>query len=178
MKLPDLTAITLTPALALIVGIVLCFFGYKVQKAVITLAWFYLGYTFAIGLVPQFVDGKEICILISILVGLVMALIGFKLEKLALFIAVAYMVFISVGPYIHMGEDMLNLLVQAGVSLLAGALAVYMIRPVLIVATSLSGVTFVKDALPTFVTLSSNVLSIGAIVLVVVAILFQLKTTN
>ena len=77
----------------LIVGILLCFFGFKIQKMLITVAWFLIGYNlvgYANGYFHLIAD-DTILIIVSIVVGLLLSGVGYKIEKLALFIAVAYL---------------------------------------------------------------------------------------
>lgn len=167
-----------TAIAAIIIGLVLSFFGFKIQKLVIIFAWFVLGFNLGNELLPHVLSDKTIITVISLVIGLLLGSLGYKLEKLALFIAVTYLVFKSVGSYLpSVSDPNLALLIKAGVSLIAGALSVMLIKPILIGVTSIAGVTIIKDYISVFVSLSASTLNIGALILIIIGILYQLKTT-
>jgi hypothetical protein len=163
----------------LIVGLLLCFFGFKIQKMLIMVAWFLIGYNlvgYANGYLHLITD-SNILIIVSIVVGLLLAGAGFKLEKIALFIAVAYLTFTSIKAYIPISDPRIALLVQAAVSLLVGALSTLFIKVILIGVSSLAGAALVKQYLPLFINIPANILVIVVVVLVVAGIITQLKTS-
>ena len=159
----------------LIVGLLLCFFGFKIQKMLIMVAWFLIGYNlvgYANGYLHLITD-SNILIIVSIVVGLLLAGAGFKLEKIALFIAVAYLTFTSIKAYIPISDPRIALLVQAAV----GALSTLFIKVILIGVSSLAGAALVKQYLPLFINIPANILVIVVVVLVVAGIITQLKTS-
>lgn len=167
-----------TSLIILGISLVLCFFGYKVQKFVVTLAWFALGYTLAGMIGANFITGNTLLI-IKIVVGIILGSMGFKLEKLALAIAVAYLTYISVGPYITGFEKEVTIIIQVAVSLGAGILATFFIKPILIGVTSIAGATLIKQYLPVIIpSLGSQVVLIIAIVIAVFGLLTQFKTNK
>lgn len=165
-----------TAIISIIIGIILCFCGFKVQKLLITLAWFALGFTLG-GLVGgYFIDNQTTLLIIEIIVGLILGGAGYKLEKLALFIAVTYLTFKTVGPFVSGYEKGVELLIEGGISLLVGALSTFFIKPILIVVSSIAGATLIKESIPIFVTLSANTLLIVCVVVAILGIISQLKT--
>lgn len=157
------------------IGFILCMYGYKIQKLVITLAWFCIGYTIAGYIGGNFIEAANTLLIIQIVAGLVLASMGYKLEKLALCLAVAYLTYTTIGPYITGFESTMSFAIQIGISLLVGILSILFIKPILICITSIAGATLVKQYVPVFITLQSNILFIGFIVLAVCGILIQLK---
>ena len=158
------------------IGLVLCLYGFKLQKLVITLAWFGVGYSLAGYIGANFIEASNILLIVQLVAGLILASMGYKLEKLALCIAVAYLTYTSIGPYITGFEGTMAFAVQLAISLVAGILSTLFIKPILICITSIAGATLVKQYLPVFITLQPNVLFIGFIALAVIGILAQLKT--
>lgn len=158
------------------VGLVLCLYGFKIQKLVITLAWFGVGYSIAGYVGGNFIEAANILLIVKVVSGLILASMGYKLEKLALCIAVAYLVYTSIGPYITEYEGAMAFAIQLGISLVVGILSTLFIKPILICITSIAGATIVKQYIPTFITLQPNILFIGFIVLAVCGILIQLKS--
>lgn len=166
----------ITALIAIAVGIVLCLFGFKIQKFVITLAWFALGFTIAERIGSNFITSANTLLLIEVISGIVLASLGYKLEKLALCIAVAYMSFETVGTYITGFDQMMTFAIQLGISLLLGILSMLFIKPILIVITSIAGASLIKSYLPVFITLEANILLIIAIVFAVAGFIIQLKS--
>lgn len=168
---PEITAI-----IAILIGLLFCFAGYKIQKLLITIVWFIIGVVLANKIGGYFIDSRNLLIVVEIITGIIIGSVGFKLEKLALSIAVAYLVYITIGPYITGFEPGLTLIIHAGISLLIGILATFFIRPILIIVSSIAGASIIKMYLPAIVTLSSNVLLIVTVVIAILGILAQFKT--
>lgn len=168
----------ITALIILGISLILCFFGFKVQKLVITLAWFALGFTVAGAIGSNFLDGSTLLI-VEIVVGIILGSLGYKLEKLALAIAVAYLTYISIGPYITGFEEGVRLIIHIGGSLLAGILATFFIKPILIGVTTIAGATLIKQYLPVVLpVVPPQIALIIAIVIAIFGLLTQFKTTK
>lgn len=165
----------ITALIAIVIGLLFCFAGYKIQKMLITIVWFALGFMFANKIGGYFISSTNLLLVIEIIVGIIVGSLGYKLEKLALCIAVAYLVYITIGPYIKGFEKEVTFIIHIGVSLLVGILSTLFIKPILIVVSSIAGANIIKYYLPTLITLSSNVLLIVVIVIAILGILAQFK---
>lgn len=168
---PELTAV-----IAIIIGLLMCFGGFKIQKLLITLVWFVIGAALAKYVGGYFIDNDKILIAVEIVVGIIVGSVGFKLEKLALFIAVAYLTFKTIGPYITGVEKGVALIIQGGIALFVGALSTFFIKPILIVVSSIAGASIIKSYIPVFVTLAPNVLLILIGIIAIMGILVQFKS--
>ena len=162
--------------IAIIIGIVICLAGFKIQKLVITLAWFALGFYIAGQIGGNFIEASTNLLIIQVVTGLILASLGYKLEKLALAIAVGYLTYSSIGPYITGFEGNMVIAVQIGISILVGILSMLFIKPIVIVVTSVAGATLIKTYLPTFIALQSSVLTLIFIGCVAIGIIAQLKS--
>lgn len=163
----------------LIAGLLLCFFGFKIQKVLITVAWFLIGYNLAgyvNGLLNLITDGT-VLIIVCIVVGLLLAGVGYKLEKIALFIAVAYLAFTSIGSYIPIEDVRIAFMIKGAVALIIGALSTLFIKPILIGVSSIAGGAILKDYIPLFITIPTNILSILVLVIVIAGVIVQIKTS-
>lgn len=168
---PEITAI-----IAILIGLLFCFAGYKIQKLLITIVWFVIGFVLAEKIGGNFIESKNLLLVIEIISGFIIGSVGFKLEKLALCIAVAYLVYITIGPYITGFEQGVEIIIHFGVSLLIGILSTFFIKPILIIVSAIAGANIIKVYLPTLVALSSNILLIVVVVIAVLGILTQFKT--
>lgn len=168
---PEITAI-----IAILIGLLFCFAGYKIQKLLITIVWFVLGFILAKEIGGHFIESSNLLLIIEIISGLIIGSVGFKLEKLALCIAVAYLVYITIGPYITGFEQGVEIIIHFGVSLLVGILSTFFIKPILIIVSSIAGANIIKYYVPTLIAIPANYLLIGVVVIAVLGILAQFKT--
>ena len=169
--------INATTIIALVLGVVLCFYGFKIQKLVITLAWFALGFVLSGQICANFINSETTLLIVKVVVGILLASAGYKLEKLALCIAVAYLTYGAIGSYITGFDATMTIVIQVGISIVVGILSTLFIKPILIGVTSIAGSALIKQYLPTLITLQPNVLTIIVLLIAVVGIVVQLKTT-
>lgn len=162
---------------AILIGLVLCFSGFKLQKLVITLVWFVIGFGIARYVCPYFTDSSSIKLIVEIIAGILLGSIGFKLEKLALMIAVAYLVYKSFGSYINGFDPNINLIIRIVVSLVIGGLATLFIKPILIVVSALGGTALIKEYLTVLLNVSPSVMGVILVVLLIAGIVMQFKTS-
>ncbi len=128
----------------IIVGIAVLFFGYRIKKAAFFLIWFILGYILMGFLmpminqwVPQIAENNIYQILVPIGGGLILALLGFAIEKVCISgISFALVMLITVQ---YFGTEVQTLVIGGVIGIAAGALAVMLIKPATIVATSVAG---------------------------------------
>ena len=67
-----------TAIAAIIIGLVLSFFGFKIQKLVIIFAWFVLGFNLGNELLPHVLSDKTIITVISLIVTVVITVLQYK----------------------------------------------------------------------------------------------------
>ena len=118
--------------------------GYRIKKAAFFIVWFIIGMNLARFLlpwltqtVPQIADNDLWQNLIPIAGGLLLALMGFSIEKVCVGGIVFALVIVVTAQYF--GTDMQTLAIGAVVGVIAAGAAVMMIKPAIIIATSLAG---------------------------------------
>ena len=168
---------SITPIIGIIIGVLLLFLGYKLQKWIVILGWFLLGYMLGGYIGGMFTEGT-ILLLIQLGCGLLLAGGGWKLEKIALCVAIAYYAYCVLVPYnINIfPEHLYNVAFIIGVSIIIGIVAVRFIKPILILVTCFYGATMIVQYLPNFVSIQSNILTIGFYVLIIIGAIVQGKT--
>lgn len=164
--------------IAIIIGFLISFAGYKIQKSLITIVWFCIGYLLATNILSHYIDVKNTIIIISIIVGIVFGSIGFKLERLALFICIAYLTYKNIGGYITGLDSNLIFMIEGAISLIVGGLSILFIKPILILVTGITGANIIKYYLPTLISLSSNIILIIVVIVAILGILTQIKTNH
>lgn len=118
--------------------------GYRIKKIAFFIVWFIIGLNLTHFLlpwlnttVPQIAENDLWQNLIPIAGGLLLALMGFSIEKVCVGGIVFSLVLIITAQYF--GTEMQTLAIGAVVGVVAAGAAVMMIKPAIIIATSLAG---------------------------------------
>lgn len=153
----DLTRLTTAELiLMLVAGLAALFFGYRIKKAAFFIVWFIIGMNLAVqllpwlnSLVPQIAGSELWQNLIPIAGGLLLALMGFSIEKVCVGGIVFALTLIITAQYF--GTEPQTLVIGAVVGIIAAGAAVMMIKPAIIIATSVAGAYTLALALTTWV---------------------------
>ena len=125
------------------IGLVLLFLGYKVKKIAFFVIWFLLGYVAATYLQPIIANAWPEAnttfwqSLIPILGGLLLGLMGFMIEKVCLGGACFGLVIMMTAQYF--GTDFQTMAIGGIVGVIAGGVAVMLMKPATIIATAVAG---------------------------------------
>ncbi len=166
-------------ALMFLIGLILIFDGYKVEKVIVTILWFLLGFNIATKVLGLFdFSTGVIPFIIEVIVGLCFAAVGFKLERLAFFIAVAYGIFYLIPSYFVLDNKIIYLIVRLVLAIIVALVAVKFRAIIYIVVASLIGATLMKRAVlmlfPALSTSLINFMNIIVLILVIIGIISQL----
>lgn len=162
----------------LILGLLLCLVGFKMQKAAIFVSWFLLGFNLSYGFLNNIIESEKILLVICFTISILAGYLGFKLEKLSIFVAVAYFSYEILGSFIKIDNHVIELIVNIVSSLIVGGVAVYFMKPVMICVTALYGGVLLNENIGHFVMLPSSILSIAVVLIVIMSIIFQFKTNK
>lgn len=131
-------------AIFIILGLTVLLFGYRIKKIAFFIVWFILGFNLVTmlmptinNLVPQFVGSVLWQNLLPIAGGLLLALLGFTIEKLCLGGVCFVLVMIVVTRYF--GTEIQVIAIGAIIGIILAGLAVTLIKPSTIIATSIAG---------------------------------------
>lgn len=126
------------------IGLAVLFFGYKIKKIAFFAIWFLLGFNLMLHLmpmindsVPQIANDSIYQNLLPIAGGIILGAMGFTIEKLCVAGITFVLVMLAVVQYF--GTDWMVLGIGAVVGVIAGAFAVNMMKPAIIVATAAAG---------------------------------------
>ena len=126
------------------VGLAVLLFGYRIKKIAFFIIWFLIGYNLMMVLmpvinsaVPQIAANNLWQILLPIAGGLLLALLGFSIEKLCIAGICFFLVMLITIQYF--GTDIPILVIGAIIGVVAAASATAMVRPAIIIATSIAG---------------------------------------
>ena len=127
-----------------LLGLVVMLFGYRIKKVAFFIIWFLIGYNIMMFLMPwitsispEVIGTQLFQILLPIAGGLLLALLGFSIEKLCVAGICFFLIMMIVIQYF--GTDVLTLVIGAIIGVFAAAFATAMMKPAIIIATSLAG---------------------------------------
>ncbi len=128
----------------LVLAVVILLFGYRIKKAAFFIIWFLLGYNLVTFFMPEICKLWEVVAeseiyqtLIPIAGGAVLAMFGFTIEKVCVSgIAFILTMLITIQ---YFGADGQSLVIGAIIGVILSGLAVMMMKPAIIVATSAAG---------------------------------------
>ncbi len=132
----------------LVIFIALClavlFFGYRIKRIAFFIIWFLLGLNLMQFLMPMINDNvPEVANselyqnLLPIAGGLLLGLLGFSIEKLC--VSGITFVLVMLITIQYFGTDIATLIIGGVIGLAAGGIAVMLIRPAIIISSSLVG---------------------------------------
>jgi hypothetical protein len=164
------------PAIAIIIGVFLCFFGYRVKKIAFTVVWFIIGFYLMSLVAPHITSDQTWQTLLPIIAGLAMSLLGFTIERFCIFAAATYAVSTTIIETFQMTE-FLPIIFAIAAGVVVGCIAVSFIKPLGIITTSLSGAKLLAKYIISIANLSHEpyfyAILIGCFAL---GVLFQYRT--
>lgn len=167
------------------IGLAVLLFGYRIKKAAFFIIWFLIGYNLMLILMPiitkfapDVINTELYQILLPIGGGALLALLGFSIEKFCVSaICFALVMLITVQ---YFGTDVATLSVGGIVGLMAGAAATMLMKPAVIIATSVAGGWALTIALLNFFPDISREIFYFPMIIGIAAIgaIFQFATTK
>ena len=132
-----------TAIIALIVGFFLLFFGYRVKKIAITIIWFIIGFWLVSLFIDKITADQTWQLILECVGGLVLGIFGMTIEKFAVFVTIGvafgWSMIENFGPI----TDWTLPAIAVAVGTVAGVIGVWLIKPMIILATSVQGATLI-----------------------------------
>ena len=118
--------------ISLIIGAIECFAGFKIMKAMMAIWGFFIGAMLGV-VIGVLADSTALGVILVIVFGVTLAVLSFKFYLAGIFILTAFLT--TIALYIMFENIFIALLLAIGV----GILAIYFVKPVVIVTTAISG---------------------------------------
>lgn len=164
--------------ITLLIGLLLCFSGYRLRKFGVAIIWFAIGYTIANMIATNYVSEGNALLTINIAAGIILGVCGYSLEKIGIYIAVGLMTFqfvYNILPY----SELINILIAVACGIILAAIAVAAIKPITIIVTALGGSSlFIQGAKGLMSVASNEVFLVLEILFIVLGIVYQFKTNE
>ena len=163
---------TITNIIALVVAIITCFWGYKLNKGLIAIFGLILGFALGIEYLPNFIDDQTIVYVVSAVIGIAVGFISYNLYLVGIFFLCGVAAFV-LCENLGLAEN-LQTIIGLVVGIIAGILGVKFTRPIMIISTSLSGASVLTDTAFQILNFQNNTLAfILSIVLAVLVMIYQ-----
>ena len=160
--------------IALIVGLILLFFGYRLKKIAITIIWFIIGYWLVSQFADKIIADRMWQFILCCAGGLILGMFGMTIEKLAVFVSVGFAFFLSAMNAFGPATNLVLPAICAAIGVVAGVIAVWCIKPMVIIATSIQGAQLVlANALLLLGIVQPQWYLIAYVALIIVGGLFQ-----
>ena len=162
--------------IAIIAGIFLCLFGYRIKKIAFVLIWFIIGFYLMSLVAPNITPDQTIQLILCCAAGLLLSVLGFSIEKFCIFAVATFTVSTTLIETFQFNEPLpIILCIVAG--LIVGGIATALIKPFGIITTSLSGAKLIAKYTSAGTSLTHEpwflIILVGCCA---IGILFQMKT--
>ncbi len=124
--------------IAILIGIFLCLFGYRVKKVAFIVIWFVIGFYLMSFLAPKITDNQTWQLILEAGAGLLLGVLGFTIEKFCIFAVATFSVSTAIIDSFQMTEFW-PIALAIVVGIVVGCIATALIKPLGIITTSLSG---------------------------------------
>ena len=171
-------------AISLIIGLLVCLFGFRIKKFGFFIVWFILGYSLTSTympdinkFIPQIADSALYQTLLPICGGLLLGLISFSAEKVCISL-ITLILTIAIGTK-YFGTSIETLAISAIIGVVLGGIAIALIKPAIILTTSISGAYAITTSLIAILNISKEIFFFPILVLIALfGILFQFSKTK
>ena len=161
--------------ITLIVAVITCLFGFRLNKVLIALAGFVLGMGLCNAVCMPLISNETTVLVLSIVVGLLLSLVAFRLYLVGIFLACFFLVYTACNIYIE--ADTVKQIVGAVAGLFVGVLGVKFTRPIMIISTSFSGAFVIVDTVFGLINFNIPIMSlIIGIIIGVISASYQFRT--
>lgn len=119
-------------SVSLVIGAIECFAGFKIMKAMLAIWGFFIGAVIGV-VVGAIGESMALAVILAIFFGIGLAILAYRLYLAGVFILIAFLT--TVAIYVIAENITIALLVGFGV----GALAIFFVKPIVIISTAFSG---------------------------------------
>lgn len=123
------------PIISLAVGLLSCFFGYRLRRLTIGIFSFCLGLFIGSGVTALMTEHTWLPWLIGVIVGILFALIGFKVYRLGVFLLCGGVTFFVC--YLLIQTQWLGITVGAIAGIIMGCISLKFLKPAIIFSTAI-----------------------------------------
>lgn len=130
--------------ISIILGLLVCFFGYKIKKLAFFIIGFIIGYNLGLKIPPEWYVGNDlITMILPFLIGLLLSLVALTAEKICISLIVGVFVFFAAINFQGGVFTAQSIIIAAIAAAIAGCIAGFIVKPASIIATAVIGAYYV-----------------------------------
>lgn len=159
---------------AVLIGLMSCFFGYKLNKTLIAIMGLIIGFNLGIVVLPNFITDQTIIYIVSAVLAIVVGIISYNLYLVGVFLLCALAVYILCG---NLGlDENIKTIIGVIAGIIAGILGVKFTRPLIIISTSLAGATTIIENVFPLLNIQNNIFELLLfLIIAILGITYQFK---
>ena len=165
--------------ITLIVAIIACFFGYRLNKSLSAVIGLIVGFRLGLTFLPGYIADQTMVYILSVIIGIIVGFLAYNMYLIGVFILCAMAAYTLCGN-IGLNSNV-RTFVGMVVGLIAGILGVNFTRLIVIIASSFAGASLLVETGFTMFNFQNSTLSLVlSIVLAVMGMAYQFsqKDTN
>jgi hypothetical protein len=140
----------ITPIVAIIIGLILAFAGYRIKRIAMAIIWFVIGYTLVKTYLPNLIEDPFWQTILQIAAGAILSMIGLSIEKLAVSLTAGAVVTMFIIKNFGPVENWTLPAIAIACGVVAGVIAVWMMKPAVILFTAIHGANLIAINIMTF----------------------------
>lgn len=159
---------------AVLIGLMSCFFGYKLNKTLIAIMGLIIGFNLGIVVLPNFITDQTIIYIVSAIIALLFGFISYNLYLVGIFLLCAITVYSLCN---NLGlESNIQTIISVISGIIAGILGVKFTRPLIIISTSLAGATTIIENVFFLLNIQNNIFELLLfLIIAILGITYQFK---
>ena len=159
---------------AVLIGLMSCFFGYKLNKTLIAIMGLIIGFNLGIVVLPNFITDQTIIYIVSAIIALLFGFISYNLYLVGIFLLCAITVYSLCN---NLGlESNIQTIISVISGIIAGILGVKFTRPLIIISTSLAGATTIIENVFPLLNIQNNIFELLLfLIIAILGITYQFK---
>lgn len=162
--------IPIMPLVAILIGVVLAFGGYRLKRIAMSIIWFVIGFSLVAHFAPNLIADPFWQMVLQIAVGAILALVGISIEKLAVSLTAGIVVTWFIIQHFGPVTSWVLPCIAIACGVVAGTIAVWMMKPAIIIFTAIEGANLIASNVVSL--LPENIASIPYLFIILFAIIF------
>ena len=160
--------------ITLIIALLTCLFGYKLNKGLIAVMGLIIGFQISSTYLPSIITDQNLIYLLSIIIALIIGMLSYKLYLVGIFFLCAVSAYIIFENLNLTGN--IQIIFGLIIGVIAGILGVKFTRPIMIISTSLCGSSLVINTLMPALNIQNNNISlILTLIIAIISMAYQFK---
>lgn len=147
----DLSAVPIELIVAVLIGLLTCFAGYKIKRVAFAIIWFIIGYWLVKTYLPNLIEDPFWQWILQVAAGALLSLIGLSVEKLAVSFTAGIIVTSFILQHFGPATDWVLPAIAIAIGVVAGAIAVALMKPAIIIYTAFFGANLLATAIVSLV---------------------------